>query len=217
MQSRLSSAKVLSNDLEKQIRILELSPRAPNPSLLDAAAAGVERLRSEIDQLDKLLNHEPSAQRAILKRRLDSLFDECDTLTASVNKLRDADFMRRREEHQRNELLGSYNRVRSNNGVELLVNESGSLKRSERGLQELLDRGAAMFTVLHHQGESIKNVHRKIIDVANVLGLSENTIRAIERRLVTDRWIVYGGMFLTSIVLLWVLRAAGKLTLGKLF
>jgi hypothetical protein len=45
--------------------------------------------------------------------------------------------------------------------------------------------------------------HKKVLDVANTLGLSNSLIRIIERREGMDKLIVYGGMFLTLCLLAW--------------
>ena len=95
----------------------------------------------------------------------------------------------------------------------MLTHEADSLHRSKAMMHQLLERGGAVVSTLNAQGETIKvgemeaavaavlisiarspqNVQRKILDVANVLGLSQSTVRAIERRLNTDKWIVLAG------------------------
>lgn len=48
-------------------------------------------------------------------------------------------------------------------------------------------------------------MHIKILDVASTLGLSRSIMRVIERRQFMDQLILYGGMFVTLLVifLLW--------------
>ena len=45
--------------------------------------------------------------------------------------------------------------------------------------------------------------HKKVLDVANTMGLSQSLIRIIERREFVDKMIVYGGMLLTLGLLAW--------------
>ena len=52
----------------------------------------------------------------------------------------------------------------------------------------------------------IKGVQRKIIDVANTMKLSNTVIRLIERRSEGDKWVLFGGMIVTCIVILLVVR-----------
>jgi small neutral amino acid transporter SnatA (MarC family) len=52
-----------------------------------------------------------------------------------------------------------------------------------------------------------------MLDVANTLGLSQATIRVIERRVQTDKFIVCGGIMLVFVFLLLILHYSGKLVL----
>jgi hypothetical protein len=56
---------------------------------------------------------------------------------------------------------------------------------------------------LHAVFFSPQAAHKKVLDVANMLGLSNDLIRIIERREGVDKLIVYGGMFLTLCLLAW--------------
>jgi Golgi SNAP receptor complex protein 2 len=47
-----------------------------------------------------------------------------------------------------------------------------------------------------------KNAQRRILDIANSLGLSTSVLKFIERRGVQDKWILYGGMVATGLILL---------------
>ena len=45
--------------------------------------------------------------------------------------------------------------------------------------------------------------HKKVLDVANTMGLSQSLIRIIERREFVDKMIVYVGILLTLGLLAW--------------
>ena len=55
----------------------------------------------------------------------------------------------------------------------------------------------AIRSALGQQGASLKGVQRKLLNMAATLGLSNNVLRAIERRQLGDKLILYGGMLLT--------------------
>ena len=44
-------------------------------------------------------------------------------------------------------------------------------------------------------------VTRKMFDIGNKVGLSNSTMRMIERRDVTDAYLVFGGMIVTLLVI----------------
>lgn len=62
-----------------------------------------------------------------------------------------------------------------------------------------------MLETLRYNRETLKGAHRRIIDLANTLGLSNATISLIERRVSQDKYILFGGMFVTIAVVILVI------------
>lgn len=56
---------------------------------------------------------------------------------------------------------------------------------------------------------SAQGTHKKMLDVANMLGLSNTVMRLIERRATQDKFIMIGGMLLTCIFMFLVIRYLG--------
>ena len=54
-----------------------------------------------------------------------------------------------------------------------------------------------------------QGTHKKMLDVANMLGLSNTVMRLIERRATQDKLIMIGGMVLTCVVIFLVIRYLG--------
>ena len=50
---------------------------------------------------------------------------------------------------------------------------------------------------LVRQRERLKGAHQKALDMLNLLGISQSVMRVMQRRNITDRYIVYGGMAAT--------------------
>lgn len=50
-----------------------------------------------------------------------------------------------------------------------------------------------------------QNAQRRLLDIANTLGLSTSVLRFIERRGQQDKWILYGGMAVTVVILILLL------------
>jgi Golgi SNAP receptor complex protein 2 len=86
--------------------------------------------------------------------------------------------------------------------IDSYAKESDSMNRSSRMVDELQAVGANTLSSLVSQRGTLKGAHRRLLDVANVLGLSNSVMRVIERRDWADKWLVYGGILLT-ILLLW--------------
>ena len=60
-------------------------------------------------------------------------------------------------------------------------------------------RGREALQSLIGQRERLKGAHQKALDMLNLLGISQSVVRVMQRRNVTDRYIVYGGMAATTV------------------
>lgn len=49
-----------------------------------------------------------------------------------------------------------------------------------------------------------QNAHRKVLDMANILGLSNSILRVADKREAVDRLMVLGGIIVTSGFLWWM-------------
>lgn len=65
----------------------------------------------------------------------------------------------------------------------------------------MIEHGENLLENLKNQTSMLKDVKRKILSVTNTLGLSNTLIRMIDRRNVSDRYILFGGMIITCIVM----------------
>lgn len=54
---------------------------------------------------------------------------------------------------------------------------------------------------LRHQGLSMKGVRKKMLNFAQTLGVSNTVMRLIERRTTQDKYILFGGMIVTLIIM----------------
>ena len=78
---------------------------------------------------------------------------------------------------------------------------STSLQNANRGVDDLISSGSSILDNLRDQRNTIKGAHRKILDIANTLGLSNTTMRFIERRRTEDIYILFLGMFVTLVII----------------
>ena len=85
-----------------------------------------------------------------------------------------------------------------------MAREARTLDSAGTQLDQLTDHAGAVMDVLGKQRGTLKGVHRKVLDMATTLGVSNSVLRFIERRQFWDRLIVYGGMLLTLALLYFV-------------
>lgn len=72
-------------------------------------------------------------------------------------------------------------------------------------MDDMIFTGHAVLDNLKEQRMTLKGAHRKLMDVANTLGLSNTTMRLIENRVKEDKWILIGGMLITMIIVFYVI------------
>lgn len=69
----------------------------------------------------------------------------------------------------------------------------------------LLFSGSNILQTLRYNRDTLKGAHKRLIDLANTLGLSNATISLIERRVAQDKYVLFGGMFVTVAVIVLVI------------
>lgn len=90
-----------------------------------------------------------------------------------------------------------------------LARERDTLGRAGAQLDEFLERGKLVLGDLGEQRELLKSTQRKIYSVANTLGISNDTIRMVERRATQDKRIFYGGIFVMLVCFYYILKWFG--------
>ena len=102
------------------------------------------------------------------------------------------------EEQQRQELFGDMSR--EDHVINMsMADQHDSLMRSTQMTDDLLSLGKTTLGSLSGQRKMLKGAHRKLLDMANKLGLSGSLLRLIEKREWVDAVITYGCMIFTLI------------------
>lgn len=90
-----------------------------------------------------------------------------------------------------------------------LTRESDVLGRAGQQLDEFLERGRLVLGDLGDQRQMLKSTQKAIYGVANTLGVSNETIRLVERRAFQDKWIFYAGIICMVICFYYILKWFG--------
>lgn len=162
---------------------------------------GLDEMVNRLDELERLIQNEPMKRREDCKRRLLHLRNAHSHIKTSLES-----WVRRSHafnfEAQKKSLFGSAD-LEGGTISHAELAENASLTSSSRMMNQYIAIGQETLGNLIGQKERLKNVHRKVHDILNYLGLSNTIMRTVERRDAVDKWIVFGGMAL--IVLLLVL------------
>lgn len=197
-------ARKLCYDARSQLRSVE-NNSAPSSSLYFS----LDELENQLRLLEGLIQNEPPGQREIWRRKVNELRVEGVEIRnrgkgVEHHRYNEQLNMRNREELLSNAGL-SYNQRCSNmTEMDTLVDESRSLEHSSNVLVDIISQGSASLSSLVDQKNRMKGVKRVILDMATTLGVSNSTMRIIERRDVVDKYIVYAGMGIT-VVVIWIL------------
>ncbi|CUM62492.1 uncharacterized protein PRCAT00000042001 [Priceomyces carsonii] len=77
-----------------------------------------------------------------------------------------------------------------------LYNEKQSLSRGTQQLDHILEMGQQAFEDIVDQNETLRRLQVRFEESLVTLGVSQSTIRSIEKRAKQDRWLFWGGILL---------------------
>lgn len=65
----------------------------------------------------------------------------------------------------------------------------------------MLQTGGAVLSNLREQRSILKNTRKNLMDTLNSIGLSNSVMRLIEKRHIGDKFILFGGMIILTILM----------------
>ena len=165
-----------------------------------------DELSMQLDIMDELVLRETPAQREVWKRKIMELRED----SKSLRRLGE-DYDRRmnanvRHQRERDELLRRRKQRTPHSNIDErdmshLADEGQSLQQSHYMVNDLIASGEASLNNLTGQRGRMGKVMGVVSDMSNRLGLTQSTMRIIERRDITDAYLVFGGMIVTLLVL----------------
>ncbi|XP_060575712.1 Golgi SNAP receptor complex member 2-like [Ruditapes philippinarum] len=166
--------------------------------------AHIDHILSNCERLDILVNKEPPTRRSNAKMKADQLKYDCQHLQSALRQLQHRRYQREQEDLDREALLTR--RFERNDADTTIAMDAGlqhntKLNDANRDMDNLLGHGSSILTSLKDQRLTLKNAHKRILDIANTLGLSNTVMRFIERRTTQDKFILYTGMVVTCIIM----------------
>ncbi|KAG5191173.1 soluble NSF attachment protein receptor [Tribonema minus] len=189
-------ARRLAYDLQTQIQFLEKGHASA-----DDVGVSLDELEQQLKILDSLASQERPAQRENWRRKLKELVGDKDFLREQLDRYNNSRQRQGREAREREALLARRNAALPSGVVDAYAEEGSSLLRSQRMMGDYLQSGQAALASLVDQRHRLKGVQRRVLDIANVMGVSGSILRMSERREAVDRLLVLGGMvFITGLL-----------------
>lgn len=171
--------------------------------------SNLKNIASNCERLNILVNKEPAHKRQNAKMKVDQLIYDQRHLEAALKNYRQKQLLQRREEQEREELL--QRKFTTNNGdtsimIDHALQHNSHLHNASKGMDDLLGSSSSILKNLQEQRVTLKGVQKRILDVASTLGLSNTLIRLIDKRGTQDKWIVFGGMIVTCVIMFLVFK-----------
>ncbi|XP_044303001.1 Golgi SNAP receptor complex member 2 isoform X2 [Varanus komodoensis] len=171
--------------------------------------ARIDRIFSNLERLEIFCNKEPPSKRQNAKLRVDQLKYDTQHLQTALRNFQHRRYAREQQERQREELLArtfTTNDSDTTIPIDETLQFNESLQNAHRGMDDLLGSGTSILQVLRDQRVTLKGTHKKIMDVANMLGLSNTVMRLIEKRAFQDKYFMIGGMLVTCVFMFLVVQ-----------
>lgn len=167
----------------------------------------LEELERQLNIMEEdLVLRELPAQREKWKRKIRDLRAETQMMRQQGQAA--ASYRQRQQtsyNSEREELLRRRRRPQNEeNDLYNLAAEGESLDRSQSMVAHLLDQGLANLNDLDRQRQQMRGIRGRITDMAKSLGLAQSTMRIIERRDITDAYLVAAMMVVTLLVIYFV-------------
>lgn len=90
--------------------------------------------------------------------------------------------------------------------LEGLYKEKQSLSRGSQQLDQILEMGQNAFEDLVEQNETLRKLGSKFSESLVTLGVSQGTIRTIERRAKQNKWLFWGGVIILFVLFFFIIR-----------
>nr|XP_020653681.1 Golgi SNAP receptor complex member 2 isoform X3 [Pogona vitticeps] len=171
--------------------------------------ARIDKIFSNLERLEIFCNKEPPSKRQNAKLRVDQLKYDIQHLQTALRNFQHRRYAREQQERQREELLArtfTTNDSDTTIPIDETLQFNESLQNAHRGMDDLIGSGTNILQGLRDQRMTLKGTHKKIMDVANMLGLSNTVMRLIEKRAFQDKYFMIGGMVLTCVVMFLVVQ-----------
>lgn len=166
----------------------------------------LEELHRQLDCMEQLSLNETPGNRDMWKRKINELRQEANSIkqqgqAAEYSRRSTTTYRREREELM---LRRRKNRAGGESDLQHLAGERQSLDQSHLMVDNLISQGENSLGNLVEQRQRLRGVNRVIANIGNSLGLSQSTMRIIERRDITDAYLVAAGMVVTCLVIYFV-------------
>ncbi|OCT60093.1 Golgi SNAP receptor complex member 2 [Xenopus laevis] len=197
------------HEVQSHMGLLETSDRQSVHLVENEIQSRIDQIFSNLERLEILCSKEPPSKRQNAKLRVDQLKYDVQHLQTALRNVQHRRILRDQQDREREELLTrSYTTNDSETTIHMdeTLQFNSNVRNAHQGIDDLLGSGSSILEGLRDQRKTLKGAHKKILDVANMLGLSNTVMRLIEKRAFQDKVIMIGGMLLTCVFMILVIK-----------
>lgn len=197
------------HEVQSQMGRLESCDKQSVHLLENEIQARIDQIFSNLERLEILSSKEPPTKRQNAKLRVDQLKYDVQHLQTALRNFQHRRYAREQQDREREELMTrSYTTNDSETSIHIdeTLQFNSSVRNAHQGMDDLLGSGTSILEGLRDQRKTLKGTQKKILDVANMLGLSNTVMRLIEKRAFQDKVVMIGGMLLTCVVMFLVFK-----------
>lgn len=197
------------HEVQSHMGRLETSDKQSIHLVENEIQARIDQTFSNLERLEILSSKEPPNKRQNAKLRVDQLKYDVQHLQTALRNFQHRRYAHEQQEREREELM-TRTYTTNDSATTIPIDETlqfnSSLHNAHRGMDELLGSGTSILEGLRDQRKTLKGAQKKILDVANMLGLSNTVMRLIEKRAFQDKAIMIGGMVVTCVIMFLVVK-----------
>ncbi|XP_054711930.1 Golgi SNAP receptor complex member 2-like [Uloborus diversus] len=209
MENLYHKTHALLEEVHRYFVRLERSTPEKAPVIENDIQNVLDCINDNLSKLDMLVNKEVPTRRVAARVQVDQLKYDCRHYQTSLQNAVHRRLVREQENREREELLSKKFTTNEQNTTIMIdhaLQHHQSLNNAHRGMDELIGSGSSILTNLREQRVTLKGTHKKILDIANTLGLSNTVMRLIEKRTYQDKYVLFGGMLITCVVMFLVVK-----------
>jgi len=170
----------------------------------------MNQISGNCERLDILVNKEPPNKRQTSRMRADQVRYDFQHVQGALRNIQHRRVMRDQQKQERDLLLRTTFKTNDEEATAIDMDADlehhSSLVNSHKGMDNILSQAAGVLESLKGQRDTLKGAKTRLLNIANTLGLSNTVMRLIEKRTTQDKLILFGGMILTSLIMLFIYK-----------
>ncbi|KAF6070369.1 Snare region anchored in the vesicle membrane C-terminus family protein [Candida albicans] len=207
----LKQTQTITKDLTQFEKNLSTSPLSLQGAITTSLTAFRKTIKEYSDLLEKNVNDTSYTKHENRLNKFNQDLNEFTSKFDTLKKQRDIQV----QEANKQELLGRRHisttataalGSTSSDNPEGLYHEKNSLERGSEQLDRILEMGQQAFEDIVEQNEILRKVQTKFEESLITLGVSQGTIRSVERRAKQDKWLFWFCVVVMLVVFYYIVK-----------